>query len=383
MGIIELFPSINLLKWLSDIIIFPLFLIILLSKEIFLPKKPLFICCISLFFFSLFSFIIFSNESILIYLWGFRNTFKYFIFWWLCISYLKPEDLIIFFKILVFFIFINTPIMIYQYAVMNLFFDFIGGLQGTITGVNGAINCQLVLVSVITLALIQKEKKNYPIVILIISCCFIQATLSELKAFFLEFMIIIVSSLFFAKNRKPLILVSIASLFILSTAITYLGIFYSNTVNFFDINSILHYSQTGYGETNSMIDRSTGIPIINNMFLNTTLKHLFGIGLGAADPSIFITSNFQSVNSFWNIGFFTYAALYLGVGIIGLSLYLLFFLIILFLCKKKTDLSAIIATTLSLTSCFLIYYNSSMRLDCAIPIFAFLAFPFLRNKTLK
>lgn len=387
LGVIEIFPFLSALKYVSDILIIILFVSILRKKNKYEFNSPILrqlkIILFSLFFLTLLSYFL-HHENFFYYLWGLRNLFKYFIFWYACTLFLKKDDFYLFAKISFAALFINTPIMIYQAMILNLFGDNVGGLWGTITGVNGYTNIHLVLSNIIVFVLLSKKRISYFFAISIILCSCIQAAVAELKFFFIELALILFLSFIFSKNRTRLIPIITASFFILSIGISLLVYVYDYTENFFTFDSISSYSENGYGSYSHGIDRMTALPLIKTMFLTTIDKFLLGIGLGNAEFTILYTPIFMQKFKILHIYFFSHGMLFLETGLLGLILYYLFFLLpVPYYYRNRTNedsQTALVLTFLILTFTF---YNQSMRIDSALLVFPFLAFPFISSKRLN
>lgn len=375
---VDQFLQVSVLRYVSDIIVFPLFLYAALKKNLKNVGKLQNSTIILLFVESFLAFFFISAESPLVYVWGFRNLFKYFCFWMLCASYLDERDLMFMAKTLFVLTIINTPIMMFQCYGLHLFFDNIGGIQGTATGVNGATNIQLCLTLIVTFVLLLYKRISIFFAIFMLGILLFQATMSELKAFYLEFGLIACAVFSFAKNKKQLLPLMVFSFIFASFFIGMLGIMYSKNEGFFTLDSLMAYADGGgYEEAgNSQIDRTTGFAIISYFFLPTLKEFLFGIGLGAAEPSTFIVSNFNTIFEFWKIHFFNYAVMFLEIGAVGLTLYFAFFTNIIYYTFKRRDIFDYIGIPTALTCIFLMFYNQTLRMDCALAIFAFLALPY-------
>lgn len=386
LGVIEIFPFLSALKYVSDILIIILFVSILRKKNKYEFNSPILrqlkIILFSLFFLTLLSYFL-HHENFFYYLWGLRNLFKYFIFWYTCTLFLKKDDFYLFAKISLIALFINTPIMIYQALILNLFGDNVGGLWGTITGVNAYTNIHLVLSNIIAISLLSKNKISYFFTVCIILCSCIQAAVAELKFFFIEFVIVMSLSFIFSMNKIRLLPMMVSGFLVLSLGLSVLFFLYDNTQTFFTFDSISNYSENSYGAYSGGIDRTTAIPLINALFLTTLDKFLLGIGLGNAEFTTLYTPIFMQRFDFMHIHFFSHAMLFLETGLLGLILYYLFFIIpIPYYFKNRTIEDSQTALVLSFLISIIIFYNQSMRIDSALLVFPFLAFPFISSKRL-
>lgn len=386
LGVIEIFPFLSALKYVSDILIIILFVSILRKKNKYEFNSPILrqlkIILFSLFFLTLLSYFL-HHENFFYYLWGLRNLFKYFIFWYACTLFLKKDDFYLFAKISLIALFINTPIMIYQALNLNLFGDNVGGLWGTITGVNGYTNIHLVLSNIFALVLLSKKRISYFLTACIILCSCIQAAVAELKFFFIEFVILLSLTFIFSKNKIRLLPIISASIFVLSLGFSLLVFLYNNNENFFTFDSLSSYSEESYASHSAGIDRMTALPLIKTMFLTTIDKFLLGIGLGNAEFTILYTPIFMQKFEFLHIYFFSHGMLFLETGLLGLILYYLFFLLpVPYYYRNRTNEDSQTALVLTFLISTFTFYNQSMRLDSALLVFPFLAFPFISSKRL-
>lgn len=386
LGVIEIFPFLSALKYVSDILIIILFVSILRKKNKYEFNSPILrqlkIILFSLFFLTLLSYFL-HHENFFYYLWGLRNLFKYFIFWYACTLFLKKDDFYLFAKISFAALFINTPIMIYQALILNLFGDNVGGLLGTVTGVNAYTNIHLVLSNIFALVLLSKKRISYFLTACIILCSCIQAAVAELKFFFIEFVILLSLTFIFSKNKIRLLPIISASIFVLSLGFSLLVFLYNNNENFFTFDSLSSYSEESYASHSAGMDRMTALPLIKTMFLTTIDKFLLGIGLGNAEFTILYTPIFMQKFEFLHIYFFSHGMLFLETGLLGLILYYLFFALpIPYYYKNRIKEDSQTALVLAFLILIFTFYNQSMRLDSALLVFPFLAFPFISSKRL-
>lgn len=386
LGVIEIFPFLSALKYVSDILIIILFVSILRKKNKYEFNSPILrqlkIILFSLFFLTLLSYFL-HHENFFYYLWGLRNLFKYFIFWYACTLFLKKDDFYLFAKISLIALFINTPIMIFQGMILNLFGDNVGGLLGTVTGVNAYTNIHFVLSNIIVFVFLSKKRITYFLAISIILCSCIQAAVAELKFFFIEFVILLSLTFIFSKNKIRLLPIISASIFVLSLGFSLLVFLYNNNENFFTFDSLSSYSEESYASHSAGIDRMTALPLIKTMFLTTIDKFLLGIGLGNAEFTILYTPIFMQKFEFLHIYFFSHGMLFLETGLLGLILYYLFFILpVPYYYKNRIKEDSQTALVLTFLILIFTFYNQSMRLDSALLVFPFLAFPFISSKRL-
>lgn len=387
----------NFINYISDLL--TLCLIVLLFKKYY-PKikiskkaKSLLICVFSFFIICTFSTLI-NKGNFLLFLWGFRNTFRFLIWLICCIAFLDTRYLKINFNIFKFITYVNIFFMLYQFIVLGIRNDYLNGVFGTYVGGNAAINIFLIAMTVFSIYMyrikeIKKSKFIFLLIILLLS-----SSLNELKIFFLEFFIIIFISQFYFSEKKvnPLILFrNLLVLFIsIYIALQVFFIFYPDFANFFTIESILDYTTRSYNSNELLY--SNGVPIMNRFsvfevipkyFLTSFDQILFGKGFGSSEFSqiaIFNSAFYQQYGAINYLGYFS-SYLLLEVGILGVGTYLLIFILSFFYCFRRKNQLNLFALTLSLMGIILFFYNSSFRLEsCGYMFYTFLAISFTLNK---
>lgn len=375
-GIVENIPMLSVVKFLPDVIIMGLLLYkhIFVREEFYNPFSR--IVLYVLFFETLVSYCI-HYENAFYYLWGLRNLFRYFLYMHICICFLKKEDFFLLCKITLFFLFVNTPIMFYQGVILNLFGDNVGGLLGTSTGVNAYTNIHLVLSTVIVISLYSKSKLNVFSVSMVLLCCFLQAALAELKFYYIEFVIVFIWMFLFSKDKRKLLPIVNICYGIFLIGFVLMSFFYEENGAFFTLDSMMEYSDEAYAKHCEGIDRTTALPLIKMFFLTNFFDYLFGIGLGNAEFTSLYTPIFISNYGYFHLYFFSHAMIFLEIGLIGLILYVLFFLdyFILNFSRRDSIQTFVGVSLIPLVFCLCIY-NQSLRMDSAFLIFTFLALPY-------
>ena len=136
------------------------------------------------------------------------------------------------------------------------------------------------------------------------------------------------------------------------------------------------------------MNRLTAFSISLNRFLLKGSEKLFGLGLGNCDYSTaftFLATPFYLQNRLLHYTWFSSAFLLLETGIVGLCLYLLFFVAVFINAGKRgrTGKANIVycqmAQIMSIIGCLMVIYNSSLRIEAAYMLFFVLAVPFVNN----
>lgn len=146
---------------------------------------------------------------------GFRNSFRFFVFFFICVGLLDAwdvEKIVDFFKAI---FFLNVIMMTFQYFVQGYRDDFLGGFFGTGSGCNVYVCILLCVITAIVLAEFLNSKMTLMHLLLYCVACMYIATLAELKVYFLEFIIIVGIQMFYTKPTLKTIGICISAVVIL------------------------------------------------------------------------------------------------------------------------------------------------------------------------
>lgn len=345
-------------------------------------KLPMVI--ITIFIIITISGFIINGQSVLLYLWGVRNNFRFFGFFFSCAVLLKKKDIDYIFKALLFIFFINTIFATVQYFVFGLRGDYLGGIFGTVQGVNGYLNIFLCIECTIVLVqYLYKKISVYLLTAVIFSSIFI-SVLSELKVFFIEFGIIIICLMIFSKPSKKIYFIVLMSMLSLYIGIQFLYIAFPNFNNFFNIDTIIASSQN-YA-TKHDLGRFSATKIITQMFFSDdNMKCFLGLGLGSAETSQISMFNSDFFNKYGGSMHYTWlssAFMLIENGWLGLICYLSFFVSIVFSVFRIRNIDegnidyCIITQIIAVLCCLFVFYNSSLRTEAAYFVYFMLSLAF-------
>ena len=337
-----------------------------------------------------------------LFLWGIRNNFRYFIFFFSCSKLLKKKDIDILLKLVKMAFWVSIPLCTYQalfvsYGQGTIVGDMVGGIFYGFAGVNSPLNVLLIVhVSAILIKYFSNKMSIKNLIIVILAAMYISA-LAELKVFIIELVIIVVIVMFWRGLSIKTIMISILSTVGLSLFISMLVYFNgsgkSNYEELLSLSGLINYATKtqGYDGVGDL-NRMTAIPVLYNDFLSKDIfRSLFGIGLGNADYSLgfsFLQSQFYKNYNYIHYHYFTAPWIFLETGILGLISFCMILLSSYFISKKlKKDereyiqLSKIIA----LFMIFLSFYNTSLRGEhSSYLLYMILSIPFaIRNTELK
>lgn len=381
----ELLPIPDAIKFLCDG-----FLVLLLLKlfsqrftKIDNYSMP-FVVIVGLFFFITLVGYLFNYQSVFYYLWGLRNNIRMFIAFF-AFAYLADwEDAKGWIKALDVLFVINFAVVILQYF-SGYGQDYIGGIFGTSKGCNGSLLIFLCIVFAKTIISFMRGEEKMSKCIFVSVASLLVSTLSELKMFFILFILILFMASFMTAHsiKKTLFFAFGAVLVVLFG--TLLTVLYKDFTDFLSFDSLIKaLTDTGYA-TDEDIGRFTALPVISQRFLPGFFKKLFGLGLGNCDSSslsMFNTPFFESHQTV-HYSYFSYAFLFLETGFVGLALYASFFVASFFVSRKLKKLEMAdefacqMSIILSVISLILLVYNSSLRMEIGFMLFFVLALPII------
>ncbi len=381
----ELLPIPDAIKFLCDG-----FLVLLLLKlfsqrftKIDNYSMP-FVVIVGLFFFITLVGYLFNYQSVFYYLWGLRNNIRMFVAFF-AFAYLADwEDAKGWIKALDVLFVINFAVVILQYF-SGYGQDYIGGIFGTSKGCNGSLLIFLCIVFAKTILSFMRGEEKMSKCIFVSVASLLVSTLSELKMFFILFILILFMASFMTAHsiKKTLFFAFGAVLVVLFG--TLLTVLYKDFTDFLSFDSLIKaLTDTGYA-TDEDIGRFTALPVISQRFLPGFFRKLFGLGLGNCDSSslsMFNTPFFESHQTV-HYSYFSYAFLFLETGFVGLALYASFFVASFFVSRKLKKLEMAdefacqMSIILSVISMILLVYNSSLRMEIGFMLFFVLALPII------
>ena len=350
---------------------------------------PVFIIT-ALFLVTILGFII-NRQSIFLYIWGFRNNFRFYVFFIGCVVLLKKKDIDVIFKILLFFSMVNVVVATIQYFAFGIQQDSLGGIFGTELGANGYLNIFLCVVTIIAIVLFIYKKISTSLLLVTIFSNVYIAALSELKMFFIELVIIIVCLVIFSKPSRKIFLVVSFCILVLYGGTQVLYKLFPVFQGFFNITTILA-SGNSYA-TGTDLGRFTATKTITSMFLSDDrFKYLFGLGLGSAETSqisLFTSKFFIQYGLILHYTWLSSAIMLIENGWVGLTCYLSFFLSIIYssfkIRKNNKEIFSycIMAQIFAVLCLIIVFYNSSLRTEAGYIAYFMLSLPFALNNIEK
>ena len=329
----------------------------------------------------------------LIFVWGFRTLFRYIIFFLACVRFLNLEDVD---KVLSFFqkiLIVNAIFCIFQY-VAGYKWDCISGLYSAgPTTLGGASGLNVLMCIVCTYLLIQYIYKKISLIGMGIPImfCIVMASLSEQKAFYFQFVLILVLCLLLTHFSLKKLGVVLASSAIIGVGLALYTYYYGNMNDIYSLEAMMSYAGTDgstYGQ--HLLNRTTALPYMLENFLRSPIQKLFGLGLGYGDnvSVSLVSSGFFEKYNFLGYQYFFTSLEGVNIGLLGLALYYAW-IIAIFLYARKKEKEApkemqryfILSQVICLMVIFLSVYNQSLILDiAAFNVYFILACPFIISK---
>ena len=331
-------------------------------------------------------------------LWGARNNFRTFVYFFACCICLKKKDVYDICGVLYKLFPLNVVLCTVQYIqainspdpeVQKFIGDHVGGIFGSETSCNRMLNIYVLFIFTWALTLYLQKKMRAKRFAVLLLCCAYVSVLAELKIVIFE-VVLILAVLFWLMEKK----VSRLGGFVLGMTVLYgliniWGAFDANVGTMLNsLESILDYtSASSYGR--GSVNRLTVIPVLHELFFEgEPLKILFGLGLGNADTSgysFLITPLYQQYKHL-KYNYFMHGLLYLETGAVGLVLYCSFFVFNFFNCmkiisrKRMKDAIVYVGAVFNVIAVLCIFYNTTLRSELSSYMtFFFLAIPIIWN----
>ena len=332
--------------------------------------------------------LVYNQSSVLLYIWGIRNNGRFFLFFLCCIVLLEKIDIDKIFKMLRCLFWINLFLMMFQYLVQGLEGDYVGGLFGVEQGCNAYVNIFLCVVCAHQIARYLTNRISLPNLLCYVFCAFFAAAISELKVFYVEFVIMLVVAIIANRPTLKTIGILIISLIGIGIGVYFLNQYNPDSLEIFTDSEVRETYLEGEGYTGSGdLNRFTSIATLGKLFLNKNpVQALFGLGIGSCDTSSisFLQSSFFERYGYLHYRWFSHAWIYLEQGMVGLSLYIAFFVTIFIWMatkrmKGRNDLWLL--TLAFLPTCLVgMVYNNALQMETSYLIAFTCAIPFVLVK---
>ncbi len=377
----------SLVKYSIDIAIVLILSSIFFGRRVAFKNESLPLILIILSFFALTLIVyLFSYQSLVYYLWGFRNNFRFYIAFLAFILYFTKDDAEFFLNFFDKVFWLNVVVTFVQFT-LGYRQDYLGGLFGVEKGCNAYSIIFFSIIVAKSLLSFMEHSENSIKCFLKCGISLIIAAMAELKFYFLIFLFILVFAAVFTRfSWKKILVMILLSLIIFLSGGLLASLFGSSNALSFD--RVMELVTAENYATEEDLGRFTAIPVISRDFLVEIPEKLFGMGLGNCDTSSFEICNtpFYKLNSNLHYTWFSSAFLFLETGFLGLLTYLSFFVVCFILAfkqmRKNTDnvLFCRLGMMMSVICFLLTFYNSSLRMEVAYIAYFVLALPFINSK---
>lgn len=378
------------ISYLTDVINVILLLGIIKSNKRMGKVRKLVFVYIALFVWGWFGALMYGL-SVPLFLWSMRNNARYIVFVVACAYYLKIEDFESMLTFLQKLMPLETIFVAVQFFIYHYRGDYLGGIFGTVMGANLYTNLYMIFVVSYTMMRFLTGKDSLRKLVTIMIQVIGVAVLAELKFVFVEIIIIFgIAWLISKKDAKQIgktIFIIVGGYIVISASLMYFNKIYPDFENFLRLEFIFAVHEQGYSMSGDL-DRLSAIPIITNkIFRNDITKILFGVGFGNAEYSSirFLCSDFYNTYGYLHYTWFSDAMIYLESGLVGLIIYILSFIVIIFEAMKnyigKKGNIELYGTVviICIMSIILMIYNQTLRTEAAYLIYFVVAAAFVKR----
>lgn len=261
-------------------------------------------------------------------LWAFRNTMRYYPFFFSIVVFWDENRLESMLRFLLELQFPNFIIILFQFFVLNYHQDNIGGIFGCATGCNGALNVYLCIVTALSIEKFIHKKTNLISVLFSVSVFLVASVLAELKIGFFELPLIIILAILLNQPSFRMIVILIAVTLMIPIGVSMIvELFPQWGKSFVDINTFLEMGAGTGGGYN--ISRLGAFSDINRLvFQNEFFKKFWGLGFGNCEYSSIelFSSSFYNRYGWLHYRWFSHQMWFLECGYLGILLYAFFFI---------------------------------------------------------
>lgn len=348
------------------------------------------LCYILIFIGLTFSVYFIQYQSVLYYLWGFRNNFRFFFVVLVFAVFLKQSDAREYFDFFIKLFWINAVISLVQYFLWGLSGDYLGGIFGAQQGSNGYTNIFFCIIVTHSVVRYMENKESLTKCAAVCVTALLVAALAELKFFFVEFVIIIGLAALLTNFSIRKIAAVVGGLAAVMAFTTLLEVIFPYFSGFLSVDWFLQAGASDKGYTSAGdLNRLNAIPRINELWLTTWPQRIFGLGLGNCDTATYAFLNTPFFENYGHMHYtwLSYAFMYLECGWIGLIFYFGFFVLIYFKATKiQKNLTGDgvtycrLARIMAILCAVISIYNSSLRMEAGYMAYFVLSIPFVYDR---
>ena len=345
---------------------------------------------IAILFFSLMLIpgLIINGGSLLRVLWAVRNIYQFFAFFIICVCILDKNDVIFVFEFFCKVYHLNLALCLIECFIFGKTRDYLGGIFGISKGCNAYLNIYLCIVLIYVIFKYLNNKTTNAYMLYILLSIMVIAGLAELKIVFIEMVIIIGMAILM--NRKEERMRIIMKFGAAAIGIGLLVLLVIAPEHFFVLVNplrLLEYAGSERGGYN--LSRFHAFSNINQLFFNgNPLLNLFGLGFGNCEYSSFsfLQSPFLGEYGQYNYRWFMHQMMFLETGYCGLLAFGGILAAVMYGAWKgrkgrQTDKHMHeMVIVMCLLTIINVWYDASLRSECAYMIWFVLAISAILNK---
>ena len=338
----------------------------------------------------LFTSYLLNYQSVMYFIWGFRNNFRFFFAFLVFVTFVDHEEAEQYLRYFDVLFWVNFAFCLIQFYLMGYKQDYLGGLFGVSVGCNVYLNVFLCIVTAKSIIYFLNKKETIASVLCKLAASFYISALAELKFFFVEFILLLCIISLLTKFTWKKVGIIVVGLVGVVVGVSLLVQIFPEYVGQFTLELLYESAASDKGYTSSGdINRLSAISTISKVFFTKGYHYFIGFGLGNCDLSSFSFFNtpFYEKNQTVNYNWFSHAFVYLETGYIGLIFFFGLFVLLFILARKSyksgyaDPLHCLLAMTMALMCIIISFYNATHRSDAVYMISFILAFPFISKKT--
>lgn len=332
---------------------------------------------------------ILNGGSPMLALWAIRNTYRFFAFYVICVCILSREDIICIFELFRKLQYFNLAACLYEYFILGKTRDYLGGMFGVEKGCNAYLHIYLCIVLIYVIYRYLGKKASAKYVFYVLFSTMLIAGLAELKIIFLEIGILFLAVWIMNREKRRIWVILIFGFAAVAAGLFVLMIVAPEHFQILtDLSQLMEYANSEDGGYH--LSRFHALANINQLFFHGDwMLNLFGLGFGNCEYSSFsfLQSPFYREYGVYNYRWFSHQMLFLESGYMGLISYTAIFIVILLNAwrsrRGNKDEWFIHETVVivCLITIINIWYDASLRSECAYMIWFVLAATAIVNKT--
>ena len=376
----------SFIKYLLDILLVALTAVLIIRKRFVITAKlrPLAIMLSLFLAYALIGYL-FNFQSPFYLMWGLRNTFRFYLAFFVFTMYLCEEDGHNWLGFLDVIFWVDIAVAVFQFFVIKTHQDLLGGIFGVSSNSNGytiVFFCIVVAKSLIS-AFNGTEKYRY----CLLKClaALLVAAMAEIKFFYFVFALILVVAAFiteFSKKKLMLILSLVGGLFLFASLLSF---WYEEFEGFFSVKTLWEFATKSNYSSSKDLNRLSAVSTLTTRYITDPLDRLFGMGIGNCDMSeiAIFNSRFYQNYGFLHYYWFAFAMVFLELGFVGLALYLGFFVACIIACaiymkrKMANRFFCQMGIVIAVVCIAISFYSSALRVESGYMAFFVLALPFI------